>query len=449
MNAVEVFEDWLDGYLNFERTPKKDIFWLDTIDYLCKRFDNPQDCAPCFHVAGSKGKGSVSRMISCILEQAGYSVGIYSSPHILDFRERISKPNSFFDEAIYEETVRELVPKIESIIPEALPAKRPLTWFEIVTMYAFLCFRRAKVDWAVYEVGLGGRRDATNVIRPKICCITPIELEHTEFLGNTLEQIAGEKAGIIKNCTPVIIAPQQNESINEVLIQKAERRHAPYYFVENLINSLSYSFNKSAKKKNRMHFELDCSIFSRPLQADLQLMGGMQAYNATMAAIAVRKIFPNLPEETIEKGLENAWLPGRFEIKDNLSNFKDIPFVILDGAHTLNSIKLTIQTINQLYSNEHFNLLFACAADKDIKDIAKLFVNRFDNVYVTRPGSQKHSDLKLAIESFTQAGINFKADKNYFKIIVEALETSAKENKPLLVIGSFYLVAEVKNILSL
>ena len=113
MNAVEVFEDWLDGYLNFERTPKKDIFWLDTIDYLCKRFDNPQDCAPCFHVAGSKGKGSVSRMISCILEQAGYSVGIYSSPHILDFRERISKPNSFFDEAIYEETVRELVPKIE------------------------------------------------------------------------------------------------------------------------------------------------------------------------------------------------------------------------------------------------------------------------------------------------------------------------------------------------
>jgi dihydrofolate synthase/folylpolyglutamate synthase len=109
VNAVEVFEDWLDGYLNFERTPKKDIFWLDTIDYLCKRFDNPQDCAPCFHVAGSKGKGSVSRMISCILEQAGYSVGIYSSPHILDFRERISKPNSFFDEAIYEETVRDQV----------------------------------------------------------------------------------------------------------------------------------------------------------------------------------------------------------------------------------------------------------------------------------------------------------------------------------------------------
>ena len=108
-----------------------------------------------------------------------------------------------------------------------------------------------------------------------------------------------------------------------------------------------------------------------------------------------------------------------------------------------------LRCVNQLYSNEHFNLLFACAADKDIKDIAKLFVNRFDNVYVTRPGSQKHSDLKLAIESFTQAGINFKADKNYFKIIVEALETSAKENKPLLVIGSFYLVAEVKNILSL
>ena len=102
MNAIDVFQDWLDDYLNFERNPKKEIFWLDTIDFLCKRFDNPQDFAPCVHVAGSKGKGSVSRMIACILEEAGYKVGLYSSPHISDFRERISSPSSFLPEEIYE-----------------------------------------------------------------------------------------------------------------------------------------------------------------------------------------------------------------------------------------------------------------------------------------------------------------------------------------------------------
>ena len=100
MNAIDVFQEWLDDYLNFEHNPKKDIFWLDTIDYLCKRFDNPQDAAPCIHVAGSKGKGSVSRMISCILDEAGYKTGLYSSPHITDFRERISNAGKFFDEEI-------------------------------------------------------------------------------------------------------------------------------------------------------------------------------------------------------------------------------------------------------------------------------------------------------------------------------------------------------------
>ena len=213
MNAIDVFQEWLDDYLNFEHNPKKDIFWLDTIDYLCKRFDNPQDAAPCIHVAGSKGKGSVSRMISCILDEAGYKTGLYSSPHITDFRERISNAGKFFDEEIYEAAIKQMVPNIESIIPQSLPAERPITWFELVTLYAFLCFKIAKVDWSVYEVGLGGRLDATNVLRPKLCCITPIELEHCEILGNTLEEIATEKAGIIKPGIPVVLQQQKSEAM--------------------------------------------------------------------------------------------------------------------------------------------------------------------------------------------------------------------------------------------
>ncbi len=445
MKAVNVFEDWLGSYLNFEKNPQKNIFWLDTIDFLCKRFDNPQDNSPCFHVAGSKGKGSVSRMISAILEEAGFSVGVYSSPHIVDFRERISKPNSFFNESVYEETVKELVPKIESIIPEDLPGGRPLTWFELVTTYAFLCFRRAKVDWSVYEVGMGGRLDATNVLRPKLCCITPIELEHTEFLGNTLEKIAGEKAGIIKNCTPVIIAPQQNQVINDVFIQKAEEKHAPCYFIDKLVDKIDYNFDKNTKK---MHISIESSIFSRTINADLSLLGQMQAQNAAQASIAVKKIFPNLDESIIEKGLEKAFLPGRFEIIANPYCFEGIPSLILDGAHTVNSIALTLNTLKSLFGDKDINLLFACAADKDIVHIASLFKDIFKHVYVTRPGEKKESNLEKEIESFTNANISFQSCVDYIQSIKTALKESSEKGEILLVTGSFYLIAEVKKYLA-
>lgn len=445
VNVIDVFQDWLNDYLNFEHNPKKEIFWLDTIDYLCKRFDNPQDYAPCIHVAGSKGKGSVSRMISCILEEAGYKVGLYTSPHITDFRERICTPTGFFSEEIYEKTVKELMPNIDSIIPENLPAERPLTWFELVTLYAFLCFRNAEVDWSVYEVGLGGRLDATNVLRPKLCCITPIELEHTEFLGDTLEKIAAEKAGIIKNCTPVIFAHQQTESVKIVLREKAITRHAPYYFVEDYINNAYYHFNGPDKKKMTVHFESE--LFNRPIETQMQLLGKAQAQNAAMAAVAIKKLMPNLDEEIIERGLAKANLPGRFEIIENINGYPEIPALILDGAHTLNSIRLTIDTLNKLYGDSKVSLLFACAADKDVKDISMLFRYRFEHVYVTRPGEKKQSDLNAEIEAFTHAEIKFTADADYKMMIKKAFEESAASDNVLLVTGSFYLVSEVKEFL--
>lgn len=435
MDSVELFIDWLDDYLNFEKAPQKNIFWLETIDYLCKRFDNPQDSSPSFHVAGSKGKGSVSKMIACILEAAGYKTGLYSSPHILNFRERISLSSGFLPENIYEDTSKEIVPKIESIIPTDLPGGRQLTWFEIVTLYGFMCFKNAKVDWSVYEVGLGGRLDATNIIRPKLCCITPIELEHTEFLGNTLEKIAFEKAGIIKNNTPVLIARQQTPEVKEVFLNQAKSKYAPCYFIDDLIDDLTYELNPETKK---MKLHMESSIFNRNIETELQLVGSKQAENAALAAVAIKKIFPNMDESIIEQGLAKAKLPARFEIQD---------FIIFDGAHTLNSISLTISTLNSLFQETKTNLLFACAADKDIKDMSLLFKDRFEHVYITRPGSQKKSDINSEIQAFTHAKIKFTADPDYEKIIRKAIIDSKENNAHLLVTGSFYLIAEVKKIL--
>ncbi|MFA6856362.1 MAG: folylpolyglutamate synthase/dihydrofolate synthase family protein [Treponema sp.] len=449
--AVKVFQEWLDGYLDFERLPQKNIFWLDTIKFLCKRFGNPQNASPCFHVAGSKGKGSVSKMIACILEEAGLSCGLYTSPHIIDFRERIGTALDFFPESIYESAIREMVPRIESIIPEELPGGRSITWFEIVTLFAFLCFRHAKVDYSVYEVGMGGRLDATNVVTPRVCCITPIELEHTEYLGDTLEKIAGEKAGIIKKDVPVIVAAQQTEAVRDVFRKKAAEIGTVCNFVDDLTTSIDYSYStgyvSAAESGGRitcgMHVHIESNLFTRPVDTVLQLLGSIQARNAAQAAFAVKTVFPNINESVIEKGLSKAVLPGRFEITYT-KKYPKLNYLILDGAHTVNSIRYTIETLKKLFAGSTLHLLFACAADKDVLDIAPLFKGLFSHITLTRPGGTKHSDIEKEKSAFTGACLTFTADTDFSQAIPAALLQAENKNAVLLVTGSFYLVAEVK-----
>ena len=178
------FYKWLDNYLNFEKSQTKGIFWLESMRFLCGKLSNPQDKIPCIHVAGSKGKGSCSAMISSILEEAGYKCGVYESPHISDFRERIGTAHSFFEDIIYEKSADELTSLVDSIPVSELPGQRPLTWFELVTAFGFLCFKNAGCNFVVYETGLGGRLDSTNIVKPLASVLMPIELEHTEFLGD-------------------------------------------------------------------------------------------------------------------------------------------------------------------------------------------------------------------------------------------------------------------------
>lgn len=450
---ITVFTKWLDQYLNFERTPKKNIFWLDTMQYLAKRFNNPQECCRSFHVAGSKGKGSVSKMIASILDEAGYSTGLYSSPHILRFEERVGSAKGPFDSSVYEKSVSEVMNYMQSVIPENLPGERPVTWFELVTLFAMICFRNAKVDWAVYEVGIGGRLDATNIITPDCCCIGPIELEHTEYLGDTIEKIAAEKGGIIKEGVSVIIAPQKPEA-RKVFERIAAEKNAPVIFIEDVLKKSEYVYKKEQYSNTiGMEITIDSSIFKRPLKTLLQMPGGFQVTNAAVAAIAVKTMFPDLDESIIEKGLAKAKLPGRFEIITDVCGYPDIPELILDGAHTVNSINFTMQTFNILYGNISENekhmahLLFACAADKDIEDISKMFKNRFERIMLTKPGEVKASDTERMEKAFEKAGIAHESCSDYLRAIENSLTEANNAKMPLLVTGSFYLVAEVKKFL--
>ncbi|MBP3773331.1 MAG: bifunctional folylpolyglutamate synthase/dihydrofolate synthase [Treponema sp.] len=509
--SIQKLESWIDSYLNFEKTPKKNIFWLDTMRFFCEKFGHPENFAPCFHVAGSKGKGSVSSFIASILDEGGYKTGLYTSPHILDFIERVSSPNGPFKEEAYDRAVQEIMDGVQSISQEELPGQRPITWFELVTLFSFLVFRQAKVDYSVFEVGLGGRLDSTNVISPICACITPIELEHTEFLGDTLEKIAYEKGGIIKENTPVVIARQQ-PNVRKVFEKIAAEKHAKAIFVEDTIENLIFKIknitecikNNTILTNGNSEFYKNCiknhtslesqsvlplmsvsfssKIFSRPVKTTLQLLGKFQAENAALAAIAVKTVLPTISEEVIEQGLAKAKLPARFEILGNPCNSKcdtlnstktQKSLIVLDGAHTVNSVTFTLETLNQVFGERKSKktgsslqekkqpefsefpapfrrriLLFACAADKDAKDIASLFKNEFDEIFLTKPGDVKKADLEGLTRAFDAAGLSYDFSEDYKAQIKKAIKKAGEEEAILLITGSFYLVAEVKKLIA-
>ena len=449
-NATKKFENWIDHYLNFEKHPQKNIFWLETMRFFCDKLNNPEKSSKSIHIAGSKGKGSLSCFISSILDAAGYKTGLYTSPHILDFAERVKSAHDFFPRDIYEKSAKELEEAVRSVKDEDLPAQRAITWFELVTLYAFLCFKNYGADWSVYEVGLGGRLDATNVIRPEVCCITSLELEHTEYLGNTIEEIAAEKGGIIKEGVPVVLFEQtfSHGEAKEVIEKIAKEKNAPLIYLPDAISSIYKSYIHDANDKILMHSEITSPLFSRPLKANLQLLGEIQLKNAAMAAVAIKTAIPEISEEIIEKGLEAAFLPARFEIVAPVPQFPDIPYLIIDGAHTVKSISFLLDTLQDI-SFDKGALLFGCAADKDVEDMAKELSPHFDHITLTKPGSVKQCDLERMTKAFETVCDDRKieSDENYEDMIQKAFSKSNENKSPLVVAGSFYLAAEVKKFL--
>lgn len=442
---LSAFLEWLNGFLNFEKTQTKNIFWLDTMRFLCARLGNPQDSVRCIHVAGSKGKGSVCAMCASIIESSGYSCGLYMSPHIEDFRERITTPHGFFDDSIYEIAAEKLYETVCSIKKNELPGKRAFTWFELVTAFAFLCFETAKVDFAVYETGLGGRLDSTNVVKPLVSVLMPIELEHTEFLGGSIEKIAAEKAGIIKDGVPAVIARQITSESEKVFFDSAKSHNSKTVFVERAIKDFSYSY-----KEGKMLVSFATDLFDEGhISVSTKLLGAKQAENAATAAIAVKTAIPSLTENHLQKGLAAVYLPARFESIPVPKNYKYVRGIIIDGAHTAASIKYTLSTLKEIFgSGKKFHLLFACAKDKDVKSIAKEVRGAFTNIIVTESNTNRAfpaGDLK---NIFTESGVNCSFENDLHKALLASLKNASGEEAILLITGSFYLAADVIRILN-
>ena len=439
--SSQVFS-WLSRYINYEsgHIPPK-IFRLESMAALTELADHPERCAPVIHIAGSKGKGSVTAMLASMLEADGRRAARYMSPHISDFRERICLGNAFFNEAVYCTAGDELRELAENKVPACGdPAFDPArggdapSFFELLTMHFFLCARAGGCDVMVVETGLGGRLDATNIVDPEISLITCIELEHIALLGNTIASVAGEKAGIIKSGKPLVLAGQCAEAL-EVFKQRAAEKNSPlYYFPDHVV------IEHMRIHQDGTNFMVAAGgIFPAALELSIPLPGAVQAENAALAVLALKTAFPGFSDDSIRRGLQKVQLPARFE--------KILPLpLIIDGAHTPHSAAHCAETFCSLYGTGGI-LLFGCAADKDAAAMAKILVPCFSLILVTRPGPFKISDPQKAYRAFSEhAGSCGKLVyiEDTGEAIRQALAAAREKGLPALCIGSFYLASEAK-----
>ncbi|MDR1867535.1 MAG: bifunctional folylpolyglutamate synthase/dihydrofolate synthase [Treponema sp.] len=422
-SSTEVFA-WIGQYINFEQVAAPKKFSLERMYRLAARAGNPEKSVPVIHIAGSKAKGSVAALCSALLEAAGFTVILYTSPHLTDYRERIKLGTGFLEESVYCAAGDEM----RAVIEES--GEEP-TFFEACTLFFFLCMRSSSCDYAVVETGLGGRLDATNIVEPILSLITPIELEHTQYLGTTVAAIAREKAGIIKPNRPVIVAEQDPEAYR-VLKQYAEEQHAPFYYVPEYVtlNALKVTVNGTSFSY--------CQNGTPPFPLSLSLHGAIQAQNASVAVFAIRQIIPTLEDTLIYKALSAVKIPGRFE------RVSTAPLCVRDGAHTPLSFRATVKTFCTLYGHDGV-LLFACAADKDFRTMVQHAVPHFSQIIISTPGFFKASNpsavYQYAINEAAPVHLSLIEDPHQAIAYAKAVATTL--NKALLITGSFYLIALV------
>ena len=448
-NHEEVIQ-YILSFMNLEKGPDKyseRTYRLDRVFALAQVLGNPQNSFRTIHVAGSKGKGSTSALLANAIQALGYRTGLYTSPHVRDYRERFTLCGRFFDEDLLVRVGNELERRTRNYLFEGM---RP-TAFELFTMYAFMLFRESGCQWAVIETGMGGRLDATNIITPQASVITPIELEHTRILGDTIEKIAFEKSKIIKPDVPVFISRQHPQAM-DVLVAEAKSCRSPLHRLDRDVKKL-----EAVCRPGFEEVELELAGgYNRTLH--LAMQGEAQAGNCALALMVLRELGLYKVGVT-EKALEQTTLPGHFQRVEKYGRV-----FYIDGAHTKLSMELLMKSWEQLFGPDGGACIFGCVADKNHTEMENLIIKTFDRIAVSRPGTFKDSDPEaLFAEMQELANTNFK-DCSGFRTYCSgrkktvvlrtdpesavkwALENTA-ENEPVLVCGSFYLAGDILEVL--
>jgi dihydrofolate synthase/folylpolyglutamate synthase len=422
--------EYLLRFADYERLPRSGIVWdIKRIERLLKRLGDPQHAARTVHVAGTKGKGSTSAMVASILRRAGYRVGLYTSPHLLSFTERIRFDGRPIAEEDWAGLVEVLRPHVEA--ENAAGDLGELTTFEILTAMAFLHFRDVKADYQVVEVGLGGRLDATNVVRPEVCIITSISYDHTDVLGDTLTQIAGEKAGIIKAGATVVSAPQQPEAM-AVIERVCREKGTPLVRVGRDVTWRRTGFDEKGQ---------DFNLRGRLRGYDLRipLLGEHQLENAANAAAAAEVLAEKgarLGAAEIVEGLAGVAWPGRLQV------LQRAPRVVVDGAHNTYSMRKLGEALREYFTYDKLTLILGFSGDKDIPGMVAEVVKMTDDIILVASRHPRSVKAALLVEEFKKHGVTPRAAEGVGAAVKLAL-ASAGPNDLICAAGSVFVVAEV------
>ncbi len=398
-------------------------FGLENTKELLERMGNPHQKFKSVHIAGTNGKGSVSAMTESVLREAGYVTGLYTSPHLVDFSERIR----VCGEKISDSEFLELAEEVKHHADEMLRESKKLTFFELTTAIAFTHFARKGVEIAVVEVGMGGRLDSTNVITPEVCAITPISMEHAEFLGSTISEIAAEKAGIIKPDIPVVSSRQPDDAM-KVIRSKADNL---------TVAGEDSKFEIISSDSN------GTEIFSDALGMNLSvpLIGSYQGDNCALSALLLKELMNRgvyIPDEAFIRGMQKVRWPGRLETV----SFN--PRIIIDCTHTPAGAEIVASEVRRIFGK--VILVFGILRDKDVKSVAEKFGSISEEAFITEPDTKRALPAEMTSKSFepyTKVQI-----RSSLRDAISAAKEKAGADGTVLITGSLYMAGEAMEVLN-
>jgi dihydrofolate synthase/folylpolyglutamate synthase len=438
--ALDYLYSFVDYSLKHSSELAKAEFNLDRMFKLMDLLGNPQTKYPILHVAGTKGKGSVCAFCAFALQAAGYKVGLYTSPHFEDYCERIRVDGTPVSHA-------QLVQLVEQV-KDAVAKVPKLTTFEITTAIAFLFFAGQSVEAAVIEVGLGGRLDATNVVTPNISVITSLSYDHMAVLGDTLEKIAEEKAGVIKSGVPVVSSPQKEEALN-VLMRVANERNSPFTLVGQDVaftrpfHSLDgqalriQTFNRSAFQRKDSDPGVERRRKRRMINLQIPLLGAHQVENAATAYAALKLSGLKISDEAIARGFARVKWPGRFEV------VRRNPPIILDSAHNQDSFVKLRETLDEYFPGKQVYLIFGASEDKNILGMFAEMKSKIRWLIITRADHPRALPVEVIQKLADQAEIRNEAVTPVSAAFMRALELVENDGSIILSAGSMFVTAEV------
>lgn len=410
-------------------------YGLERTYRLLELLGSPQNKLKLIHIAGTNGKGSTTSMISKVLIGMGFKVGMYTSPYLEVFEERIQINGVNIPKDKLIDNLENVKYAVSKVIEEGY--EHP-TEFEIITALMFLYFYNEKIDYGVIEVGLGGRLDSTNVIIPKVSVITSISMDHINILGNTIEEIAKEKSGIIKDDVPVILYPQKKEA-EDVILKAAHNNNSKVYYVktdDGNLKEIDYDNITQNVQVNGLNGIYNVNL---PLLGEHQILNLCVAIKAVEVLCQVEKIQYN--KEIIEESLKYVKWIGRLETLNRK------PLIVIDGAHNIDGIRVLKNNIRKYFKYNKMYLLLGILADKQVDEMIKEITPMAEKIFALTPHSDRaelSEDLKREIEKVNQ---NVEAFDDYNEAINEALKV-AEDDDLILVSGSLYMIGDMRKIIN-